>query len=168
MNIHIMNGLNKNKGFTLIELLVVVAIISLLSSVVLTSLNSARAKARDARRLSDVRQLQIALELYYDDNGSYPSSGTACSGWALSHPGYIACWDDLETQLSPYLTRLPVDPLNGYPPNYTYNAYQYRGGLKGGQGYFILMDPEVISKTNDDGCYPPDTNGWYCKGVNWQ
>ena len=56
------------RGFTLIELLVVIAIIGILSSVVLASLNSARQKGRDAKRISDVKQLQLALELYYDAN----------------------------------------------------------------------------------------------------
>jgi len=50
-------------GFTLIELLVVIAIIGLLSSLAVVSLNSARQKARDARRVSDVRQLATLLEL---------------------------------------------------------------------------------------------------------
>src|SRR3989344_2634994 len=63
------------RGFTLIELLVVVAIIGLLSSVVLASLNGARVKGRDARRLADVKQIQLALELYYDDSDNkYPAS----------------------------------------------------------------------------------------------
>ncbi len=63
----------KNKGFTLIELLVVIAIIGLLASIVLVSLNSARAKARDVRRVADLKQVQTALEMYYDTNGSYPA-----------------------------------------------------------------------------------------------
>lgn len=63
----------KQRGFTLIELLVVIAIIGILSSVVLASLNTARAKSRDARRVADIKQLQTALELYYDANSSnYP------------------------------------------------------------------------------------------------
>jgi prepilin-type N-terminal cleavage/methylation domain-containing protein len=64
----------QNKGFTLIELLVVVAIIGLLSSVVLASLNTARSKARDAARLTQMKQLQLALEFYHDDFGVYPPS----------------------------------------------------------------------------------------------
>jgi prepilin-type N-terminal cleavage/methylation domain-containing protein len=66
---------HKDRGFTLIELLVVIAIIGILSSVVLASLNSARKKGRDARRISDIKQLQLALELYYDNNNSeYPEA----------------------------------------------------------------------------------------------
>lgn len=62
------------KGFTLIELLVVIAIIGILASVVLASLNSARKKSRDARRLSDIKQIQVALEFYFDSNNSaYPA-----------------------------------------------------------------------------------------------
>ena len=61
------------KGFTLIELLVVIAIIGILSSVVVVSLNSARAKARDAKREADVQMVSKALALYFDSNGSYPA-----------------------------------------------------------------------------------------------
>ncbi|KKW28163.1 MAG: hypothetical protein UY71_C0031G0012 [Parcubacteria group bacterium GW2011_GWB1_52_7] len=64
--------LHGRKGFTLIELLVVIAIIGILASVVLASLNSARQKSRDARRVADIKQIQIALELYADGNsGEY-------------------------------------------------------------------------------------------------
>ena len=62
------------KGFTLMELLVAIAIIGILSSIVLTSLSSSRERAKDARRISDIKQIQIALELYYDVNSTYPAS----------------------------------------------------------------------------------------------
>lgn len=81
--------MKSQKGFTLIELLVVIAIIGILSSVVLASLNTARTKARDARRIADIGQLKLALELYADDHfASYPADAT----WStdLTGGGYIA------------------------------------------------------------------------------
>lgn len=69
------------KGFTLIELLVVIAIIGILSSVVLVSLQSSRAKARDAKRIADIGAIQQALALYYDSNNAYPA-GPAATGFA--------------------------------------------------------------------------------------
>ncbi|MSU45518.1 MAG: prepilin-type N-terminal cleavage/methylation domain-containing protein [Candidatus Zambryskibacteria bacterium] len=97
--------LKSKSGFTLIELLVVISIISILSSVVLANLSSARAKARDAKRQSDLTQLRVALEFYYDSNGSYP----------------VGCWNYFEAQgvnyipgLSPtYISQLPRDSLSG-------------------------------------------------------
>lgn len=78
------------KGFTLIELLVVIAIIGILSSVVLASLNTARLKSRDTRRVADIKQLQLALALYFDSVGEYPD--------ALS---------DLDPT---YIAKVPTDP----------------------------------------------------------
>ncbi len=64
-------GLAK-QGFTLIELLVVISIIALLSSVVLSSLNSASAKARDSARTMEIGQYKKAIMLSYDEYGVYP------------------------------------------------------------------------------------------------
>jgi type II secretion system protein G len=65
------------KGFTLIELLVVIAIIGLLSTLAVVSLNNARQKSRDAKRVSDIKQIQTALELYFADQNAYPTAATA-------------------------------------------------------------------------------------------
>ncbi len=73
----------KRRGFTLIELLVVIAIIGLLSTLAVVSLNNARQRSRDAKRLSDIKQLQTALELFYSENGSYPLSDVAAPGTIL-------------------------------------------------------------------------------------
>ncbi|MEK7579413.1 MAG: type II secretion system protein [Patescibacteria group bacterium] len=91
--------MKSKKGFTLIELLVVIAIIGILSSVVLASLNSARRKSRDARRLADLQQIKLASELYFDQNRQYPASTS------LLAPTFIAS--------------VPIDPLNA---SYAYSA----------------------------------------------
>ena len=89
--------MRNNKGFTLIELLVVIAIIGLLATLAVVSLTSAQEKARDTKRIADVKQIQTALELYYSDNGAYPEPLT---------------WTELETLLATYAENLPVDPIN--------------------------------------------------------
>ncbi len=66
--------MRKQRGFTLIELLVVIAIIGLLSTLAVVALNNARMKSRDAKRVSDIKQIQTALELYYNDANAYPAS----------------------------------------------------------------------------------------------
>lgn len=97
---------SKQKGFTLIELLVVIAIIGILASVVLASLNSARKKSRDARRVADIKQVQLALELYFDANGNkYPAGPFSALGAALA-PTYI-----------PVVSN---DPVNVAPQVYKY------------------------------------------------
>ena len=118
----------RQKGFTLIELLVVISIIGLLSSIVLTSVNSARAKARDARRIADLNQIRTALEFYFDANGFYPQSdcGWDCNEYRRS---YTNGWDALATDLSPYLPTLPKDPLNsGSCPPWNAGCYTYAYG----------------------------------------
>jgi len=99
-----------SSGFTLVELLVVISIIGLLSSIVLTSVNSARAKARDARRAADIRQLQTALELYYDANGSYPPAPPWTGGTG-------DCWGTVTDNYIPGLapTYIPILPLDPRP-----------------------------------------------------
>lgn len=95
------------RGFTLIELLVVIAIIGILSAVVLTSLSSAREKARDARRVSDIKQIQLALELAYDTDGSYPATAT---------------WD---TTVANYMATVPTDPTTSAAYTYELNGSSY-------------------------------------------
>jgi prepilin-type N-terminal cleavage/methylation domain-containing protein len=75
---------NNKSGFTLIELLVVIAIIGLLSTLSVLALNTARAKARDAKRISDVKQIQTALEMYYNDVSDYPGDASVTPGQAIS------------------------------------------------------------------------------------
>ncbi len=109
---------NKNFGFTLIELLVVIAIIGLISSIVFASLSTARKKARDARRIQDLYQIRLALEMYYNDQGYYPAAGA----WLSSTD---ATWSSLETALAPYMPKLPKDPINNAWGPWTTGNYSY-------------------------------------------
>lgn len=119
------------RGFTLIELLVVIAIIGLLSSIILASLNSARIKSRDARRLADFKQVQTALELYYNDNTTYPT--TASGGTTMT--------SSLGSILAPgYIQSVPKDPSRADTSS---TGYLYCS--TDGQSYAMLAD---LEKTN--------------------
>ncbi len=97
------NSHSSRSGFTLIELLVVVAIISLLSSVVLASLNVARDRAQNSATLLQARQIQLAMELYYNEFGGYPNPGST-NYFCI---GAISCVspDNPNTTITNYLTR---------------------------------------------------------------
>ncbi len=90
------------KGFTLIELLVVIAIIGVLSSIVLVSMGSARLKARDVARQSDMRQIITAQAMYYIDNEAY---ATAVGSDAGTQPiaGYVGVLTESKTGHANYV-----------------------------------------------------------------
>ncbi|MDP3965733.1 MAG: prepilin-type N-terminal cleavage/methylation domain-containing protein [bacterium] len=130
-------------GFTLIELLVVIAIIGILSSVVLASLNTARSKGRDARRISDIKQLQLALELFYDSNGTYPTAiGTTASS-VLVTGGYIST--------------IPTDPsaLTAYSyaglGGTTCTSYHLGANLEVTNNSVLSDDVDAVAGTNCSG-----------------
>jgi len=109
--------LAKKKGFTLIEILVVIAIIGLLATIVLVSLNNAREKARDTRRKADLRQLRTALEMSYDNRGYYPGDGQ-CNDMSYCWNSSNYIWSYLVTE-DKVISHLPADPIN----NTTYYYY---------------------------------------------
>ncbi len=117
------------KGFTLIELLVVIVIIGILATLATVALGSARTKARDARRLSDVRQMQTALELYFNDQGGYPATATVAPGLSISTAG------------GTYMAKIPGNPApygeGGCPSAAANSAYIYTQD-NGGLSYTIL------------------------------
>jgi general secretion pathway protein G len=158
-----------NKGFTLIELLVVIAIIGVLSSVVLSSLNSARAKSRDSKRKQDLISLRTALELYRSNNNAYPSTGGA---WYSSEPGDSVSNNsgDWIPGLAPiHIVTLPRDPSGGdskvIPPCSGWkSAYLYRSD---GVDYKLLSHCAAENTwTASDSFYDPVRPTWAWKLCN--
>jgi len=124
-----------NKGFTLIELLIVIAIIGVLTSVVFAVVKSAKIKARNAKRLSDIHQYETALELYHTDHGGYPYPDTiavVCLGDYLNNKcGQNINYNTTESTtlnniLSQYMPKLPADEMViRFTKKWTYKGYVY-------------------------------------------
>ena len=157
------------KGFTLIELLVVIAIIGLLSSIVLVILKGTRDKARDVRRLSDMRQIRLALELYYDSNGNYPgNTDNDCSDWDAGFNGGPGSGDPFIQPLKDGgFIKTPGDPTaTGNCGGYAY--YRYGAGSYGCDAsrgaYFVLGVRDMETSGNPH----PSSPGWSCPSRNWQ
>ena len=109
-----MKNISSKKGFTLIELLIVIAIIGILAAALLVSLGGARQSARDARRVSDLRNVQAALELYFNKSAGYPmGDNTSTSNWSTLSNGL--------TGAGVGINRVPNDPISGR--NYKYASY---------------------------------------------
>jgi len=145
----------KHRGFTLIELLIVVAIIGILSSVVLVGLKSARAKARNAVRITNMKNYTDVFELAYDENGEYPDPGNT-SWYCLGDFSDDRCWYEGDTSESSTLNdilddwiALPADEtlICGYfnNPNICFEGPIYRcltrtGGICSSVDVWWLME----------------------------
>lgn len=115
----------ERKGFTLIEILIVVAIIAILASVVLVGLGPTQQAGRDARRLSDLRQVQNGLELYYNKCGFYPGSATGASACAASNNAATAGYADMSSAVTGSglgINTMPLDPTNAAPHTYLFDT----------------------------------------------
>jgi prepilin-type N-terminal cleavage/methylation domain-containing protein len=109
--------MKNQKGFTLIELLIVIAVIGILASVILVGLGPIQKQGRDARRISDLRQIQNGLELYYNARGNYPDTGGS--------------WVNFNTQIPtlrsavPAISNIPDDPSQNNYYKYSSNGSTY-------------------------------------------
>lgn len=132
-------------GFTLVELLVVITIIGILSTAAVVNLRTAKAKARDARRLSDIAQIRKALEVYnYLEGDDYPAQDGRCDGLA-SISGCISVDTNhpLDGKWLPGLDAMPRDPINavinpGMPDQIIY-LYLYQKRIASPKNYYLLQ-----------------------------
>lgn len=93
-------------GFSFVELIVVVTIIMVITVAGTLSYQSTSQKSRDGKRMSDLQKYAVALEMYKQENGVYPSSR-----------------DGLVTE--GYLQELPTDPKDGFLYDFTPSDYSY-------------------------------------------
>jgi general secretion pathway protein G len=129
------------KGFTLIELLVVISIIGILATLVTANLNAARSRARDTERKSDLKNIQTALRLYYNDNGGYPPSNYFDSLWgAKMYNGQTV-----------YMNVVPKDPLSN-------QTYIY--SLGNNTDFYTLS--ACLENTSDTSGKSITISGWTC------
>jgi len=163
-------------GFTLIEVLVVVSIISILTSVLYVNFNAARENSRDQVRKTDMKQLQLAIELYKAQNGSYPASGCGSATNAFYGPGpaqsgsvpsgnYFNCDTDWIVGLVPeFIAELPTDPTSESEAG---QGFYYRSD---GASYKLLIKDSVernfiTSYQQDFARCPSDSGANFCNGV---
>jgi len=117
--------MQNQKGFTIIELIVVIAIIAVLSGIVVVNTGQYLAKTRDAKRLSDMHTIQLALQAYYEQYGYYPASlNLGCGGWDIGYKDYSGNSDFIKALITSNILRaVPVDP-SSYSTDCS-NGYQY-------------------------------------------
>lgn len=135
-------GKSTSRGFTLVELLIVLAIIGLLSSVVIASTTASRSKARDVRRIGDLKEIQLALAIYYDVNKVYPVS--------------------LNTIVTDkYLASIPLDPD-------ATRSYEY-SQLNAGKSYCLGANLEGTAPTDivDIDCVIPSSGSGALGADSW-
>jgi len=112
-------------GFTIVELLIAIVVIGILASVTVVAYSG------DSIRDQDIKSIAKALEMYYVDNGQYPSPpvDTPCVNESFTARSGCASWNWLATQLQPYTgkTTLPMDPINtmGSTTDVTQHSYYY-------------------------------------------
>jgi len=152
---------NQPKTRTIIIVVVVafffIFIIGLISSVVLLALNSARAKSRDAKRITDVRQIENVLELYFHDNSKYPNSLNDLVG-----PKYMG---ELPTAPTPADGNCNTDNNKYKYILFTNNNYQLTfclGAVTGGYPAGVqTLTPKGIGQNNITSLNTqPDGTGW--------
>lgn len=158
----------KTTGFTLIELLVTVSIIAILSAILYTGFEESRAQARDKARMTALKEVQLALEFYKAQNGSYPTQGCG-SGSQFAGPGsatgasFSSCDTYINGLVPDFIGALPRDPKSESDNNM---GYYYRSN---GTSYKLMsygvVENSFVSSVGDEFARCPSLGGACAGGV---
>jgi len=140
----------QRRGFTLIELLVVIAIIGILSSIVLVSLNTARTKAQNTQRITELQEIKKALVAYFADNGYFPPNPYSSVEVYSDDPNFLP-----ELVSGGYLPSIPKGPAAN-----SYAYYRYGAGGPSGAILRTVMAGDTPNTTGRTGSCRPFDNNW--------
>jgi prepilin-type N-terminal cleavage/methylation domain-containing protein len=157
-----MKYFSKNNGFTLIELLVVIAIIGILTAIVTANLTQSKSKARDAKRVSDIANIQLTLEMIFDRCNKYPPNITD-----MDTPVCESSDGTIDYPLSYFMSRMPTTPNAVSGETYDYlvntgnNDYVLRAKLEAGSTA-LSDDIDATSYTFSTGDCTDSPAYYYC------
>ena len=160
-------------GFTLVELMVVISVIGILTSIVYANFGSSRAIARDDIRKTDLKNLQVAIQLYKAQNGRYPSACDDAITFKGNVHGSFKCsvaGDPFIKGLVPdFIAALPADPNASTFGAASNNGYIYKVNVSGTDykllAYNTVEVLKIINSTDDFARCPTWTSGnTWCDG----
>lgn len=174
----------REKGFTIVELLIVIVVIAILAAITIVAYNGVVNRAQDSQRISDLKSIQKALEIYkvQDANNAYPErdmSNGGLSSWEASSREPAGQF--LRTLVDAgVMSVVPVDPVNNATGTvisteqsngrFSYVYYYYAAGSGGcdpARGRFYVL-AALNTKTVKPGTPNSQSPGFSCASRNWQ
>lgn len=173
--------MRQRSGFTIVELLIVIVIIAILAAITVVAYNGIQGRARDSQRLSDLKTIVKALEMYKATNGVYPNANPTvnASGWEVSTNGTTATNFLAPLVSANGISKVPVDPVNTGDPaslnpsrganEYEYFYFLYTAGANGcdaTRGAYYVLGATRLDGVGS-GATSPNSPGWACGTRDW-
>lgn len=167
-------------GFTIVELLIVIVVIGILAAITIVAYNGVQGKARDTQRISDLKSITKALEIYKINNGNYPApvSTPNASSWEVSTNGSNVATNFLSALVSSNgVSKVPIDPNNTgttLDPSYSSATFEYfyyvypagSAGCSAARGSFYILGATRMDSV-PSGQNHPTSPGFSCTGRDW-
>ncbi len=150
------------RGFTLIELMVTVAIIAILTTIVLAQFGVARSRSRDSKRVADIAQIQLAIQLYFDRCNQFPTASGTGADSIVNIASNVGCPTGLS--MATFLNQLPTPPSGNFGTGYGNYRYHVHTTSGVNDNYYLMTKLENNSSSIFDnsitGSIPTPSSGW--------